>query len=108
MNENFKFVIPIDHKVIFPEFTSTVSLPYCTVEPLWKRPEEIVEHLKKLGSPIKSRVSLLNYERRGLLTARRESAKKVYYDLYEVEKLFNSKKINEKPYQKSGRSNHCH
>lgn len=92
MIKDYRFVIPLLHgELIFPEFTSTITLPTIQVEPNWKRPDEVIEHLKKFGSPIKSKVSLLNYERRGLLSARRDSAKKVYYDLNEVEKLFNNK-----------------
>jgi hypothetical protein len=76
----------------FPEFVSTSTLPKVIVEPDWKKPEDVVVVLKKLDFPITSKVSLLNYERRGLLTAKRVSAKKVYYDLNEVIQLFKHKK----------------
>lgn len=92
MIENYTLVIPLTGgDIIFPEFTTTLSLPTIQMEPVWKKPEEVIEHLKKFGSPIKSKVSLLNYERKGLLNARRDSVKKVYYDLNEVEKLFKNK-----------------
>lgn len=81
-----------DGLVAMPAFTSTMTLPTVKRLPDWKRPDEIIEHLKKIGAPIKTKASLINYERKGMLTAMRVSEKKVYYDLNEVEKIFDKKK----------------
>lgn len=75
-------------KVQIPEFISSHTMMEIKKEPKWRKPEDILQYLEENDSPIKTRASLLNYERRGLLTAMRVSAKKIYYDLNEVETLF--------------------
>ena len=97
MQCNNVLTIRLDEKsFVFPQFCSSTTLPVRTIEPDWKRPEEIMEYLKDKNITVRSKVSLFNYEKRGLLTTRRISSRKIYFDLNEVIQLLKNKD-NEKP-----------
>ena len=97
MQSNNVLTIRLDEEsFVFPHYCSSSTLPVRTVEADWKRPEEIMEYLKDRNTSIRSKVSLFNYEKRGLLTARRISARKIYFDLNQVIQLLKNKE-NEKP-----------
>lgn len=72
----------------YPQFTSSITLDCRPKEPVWKKPDEVMEHLVKLGSPIRSKGMLLYYERKGMISVKRIGKRKVYYDLNEIERLF--------------------
>lgn len=91
MEGMYEIKIPLlDEELVMPQFTATITLAGRKREPEWKTPEEIVRYSVELGLPIRSRSTLLNYERRNRLKALRVSARKVFYDLNEVKDLFNS------------------
>lgn len=73
-----------------PQFIMTTTLFTHKREPVWKTPEEVLQFTLEKGMPIRSKTTLLNYEKRGMLTAKRISARKIYYDLNEIELLFSS------------------
>lgn len=63
MQCNNVLTIRLDEKsFVFPQFCSSTTLPVRTIEPDWKRPEEIMEYLKDKNITVRSKVSLFNYE----------------------------------------------
>ncbi len=71
-----------------PSFTFSHTLPQAETDNSWMPAAEIVRILAEKGFKI-SKQTLFIHERAGSLTTRRISARKVLFNLKEIEKHFN-------------------
>lgn len=92
MYYNFNFDLETQGlEIIYPTFVSSFTMSAKKQEPEWKKPDEIMDYLKKNGSPFKSKGTLSNLEKKGLIATLRISERKIFYDLNDIKKLVENK-----------------
>lgn len=75
--------LPDVENIMFPSFTSSITISGPRREKIWKSAKEIVNDLKEKGVSVTSQ-TLLNMEKRGQLHANKISPRKIQFDLNEI------------------------
>ena len=86
--ENISYDLKLDKHPVFPIFTSSLTIETTAPEEKWMSADDVVRTLT-LEGVIESKQTLFNKERAGVLTTKRQSARKVFFNVYEARRLFN-------------------
>ena len=86
--ENISYDLKLDKHPVFPIFTSSLTIETTAPEEKWMSADDVVKTLT-LEGVIVSKQTLFNKERAGVLTTKRQSARKVFFNVYEARRLFN-------------------
>lgn len=83
------FSLPMeeDENVTLPTFTFTHTLSSQKREPLWARAKDVVAALRAKGVSTTTQ-TLFNMARRGQLHPRQAGPRQNYFDMHEINKLF--------------------
>ena len=76
--ENISYDLKLDKHPVFPIFTSSLTIETTAPEEKWMSADDVVKTLS-LEGVIVSKQTLFNKERAGVLTTKRQSARKVFF-----------------------------
>lgn len=85
--ENISYHLKLENNPVFPAYTSSLTIETTTLEEKWMTADDVVLALAAEGVDI-SKQTLFNKEKAGLLTTKRKSARKIFFNVYEALRLF--------------------